>query len=77
MKIISGDEFGILKLISTKNKSVQDTFGVLNAEHEVLSIIKSPLTTSMNSKRIMFSIGQQRKSGRYIKMNHLPSLHQY
>ena len=47
MKIISGDEFGILKLISTKNKSVQDTFGVLNAEHEVLSIIKSPLTTSM------------------------------
>lgn len=47
MKIISGDEFGILKLISTKSKSVQDTFGVLNAEHEVLSVIKSPLTTSM------------------------------
>ena len=53
MKIISGDEFGILKLISTKNKSVQDTFGVLNAEHEVLSIIKSPLTTSMEDLHLI------------------------
>ena len=53
MKIISGDEFGIIKLISTKSKSVQDTFGVLNAEHEVLSIIKSPLTTSMEDLHLI------------------------
>ena len=41
------------KEFDPKNGSVQDTFGVLNAEHEVLSIIKSPLTTSMEDLHLI------------------------
>ena len=43
MKIISGDEFGILRLNSTKRKKVIDKYGELNKNNEIIKIYKSPL----------------------------------
>ncbi len=43
MKIISGDEFGILRLNSTKTKKVIDKYGDLNINNEIIKIYKSPL----------------------------------
>ena len=38
MKIISGDEFGILRLNSTKRKKVIDKYGELNKNNEIIKI---------------------------------------
>ena len=43
MKILSGDEFGILRLSSTKTKKVIDKYGELNKNNEIIKIYKSPL----------------------------------
>ena len=47
MKIIVGDELGFLKLVNTKTKAIQDSFGVMDVNHKILNVIKSPKTTSM------------------------------
>ena len=43
MKILSGDEFGIIRLTSTKTKRVIDKYGDLNRDNEIIKIFKSPL----------------------------------
>ena len=43
MKIFSGDEFGIIRLTSTKTKRVIDKYGDLNRDNEIIKIYKSPL----------------------------------
>ena len=43
MKILSGDEFGIMRLTSRKTKRTIDKYGNLNKDNEIIKIYKSPL----------------------------------
>ena len=38
MKIISGDEFGLIKLISTQKKQVLDQYGTIDSSKSILNI---------------------------------------
>ena len=38
MKIISGDEFGIIKYISTKKKQIIDQYGSLDSSKSIINI---------------------------------------
>ena len=40
MKIISGDEFGIIKACNTKTKAIEATFGNFDTQNEIVSIYK-------------------------------------
>ena len=58
MKVYSGDEFGVIKLLH-KNKGVQDTFGDIDPSHEILSLNK--LDDDLNSllvteKQMLYSL---------------------
>ena len=43
MKILSGDEFGIMRLTSRKTKRTIDKYENLNRDNEIITIYKSPL----------------------------------
>ena len=43
MKILSGDEFGIMRLTSRKTKRTIDKYENLNRDNEIIKIYKSPL----------------------------------
>ena len=48
MKIITGDEFGILRLINTKTKNVIDKYGKIKFDNEIINIIKNENTNYEN-----------------------------
>ena len=48
MKIITGDEFGILRLINTKTKNVIDKYGKIKFDNEIINIIKNENTNYDN-----------------------------
>ena len=41
MKIITGDEFGLIKLISTQSKQVLDQYGVIDSSKSILNIFSN------------------------------------
>jgi hypothetical protein len=48
MKIITGDEFGILRLINTKTKNIIDKYGKIKFDNEIINIIKNENTNYDN-----------------------------
>jgi hypothetical protein len=41
MKIISGDEFGLIKLISTQKKQVLDQYGTIDSSKSIINIFSN------------------------------------
>ena len=41
MKIITGDEFGLIKLISTENKKVIDQYGIMDSSKSIINIFSN------------------------------------
>ena len=50
MKIITGDEFGLIKLISTQERRVIDQYGTLNSSKSILSIFSDYVIKDNNSE---------------------------
>ena len=48
MKIITGDEFGIIKLISTQSKTVIDQYGVLDSSNSIINIFSNNKIEQIN-----------------------------
>ena len=48
MKIITGDEFGILRLINTKSKNIIDKYGKIKFDNEIINVIKNENTNYDN-----------------------------
>ena len=50
MKIITGDEFGLIKLISTQERRVIDQYGTLNSSKSILNIFSDYVIKDNNSE---------------------------
>ena len=70
MKIISGDEFGIIKSCNTKTKVIEETFGNFDTQNEIVSIYKDNNANSnanddnvlyVSTKCRMFTLDWERK----------------
>ena len=48
MKIITGDEFGIIKLISTQSKTVIDQYGALDSSNSIINIFSNNKIEQIN-----------------------------
>ena len=48
MKIITGDEFGIIKLISTQSKTVIDQYGVLDSSKSIINVFSNNKIEQIN-----------------------------
>ena len=53
MKIITGDEFGLIKLISTKSKQVLSQYGTIDESKSILNIFTNniDINNDNNSER--------------------------
>ena len=52
MKIITGDEFGLIKLISTENKKVIDQYGTMDSSKSIINIFSNYKIKDNNKREI-------------------------